>query len=398
MRHIIVCCQAKTEKLMDTPFQFAKYVTGKYFAGRRQDCVTMSNLLSQGENIVLWSPLKSGKMSAVQQTFLNMRTSGKQFIICDMDMTAIHDAGLFIRRYAGALLSSVASTKDEFEEMSARLLAGTSLVFDPVRYSDSGHVFPDSGAAGPAEINAVAHLPFALSAERDTPMVVLFREFQNIDSDAGEKFFKALESEIGAARAVGKPSCSFIFMGSRVNAMESIFQRRRFFWHLAERYTLSEISDAEISDHVMKGFVAGGKVLDRDLLQGVIRMFRNNIWYINHFFFICDSLSKGYISELTLNDALAGMISVHEPRFVSIMDDLTGFQERLLKAVLDGNVKFSTTEVIDKYRLNSSANVKRLKDALMKKEVIMFNDKDEPVIQDPLSEYWLRNFYFGEEK
>ena len=398
MRHITVCCQAKTEKLMDTPFQFAKYVTGKYFAGRRQDCVTMSNLLSQGENIVLWSPLKSGKMSAVQQTFLNMRTSGKQFIICDMDMTAIHDAGLFIRRYAGALLSSVASTKDEFEEMSARLLAGTSLVFDPVRYSDSGHVFPDSGEAGQAEINAVAHLPFALSAERDTPMVVLFREFQNIDSDAGEKFFKALESEIGAARAVGKPSCSFIFMGSRVNAMESIFQRRRFFWHLAERYTLSEISDAEISDHVMKGFVAGGKVLDRDLLQGVIRMFRNNIWYINHFFFICDSLSKGYISELTLNDALAGMISVHEPRFVSIMDDLTGFQERLLKAVLDGNVKFSTTEVIDKYRLNSSANVKRLKDALMKKEVIMFNDKDEPVIQDPLFEYWLRKFYFEEEK
>lgn len=398
MRHITVCCQAKTENLMDTPFQFAKYVTGKYFAGRRQDCVTMSNLLSQGENIVLWAPLKSGKMSAVQQTILNMRTSGKQFIICDMDMTAIHDAGLFIRRYAGALLSSVASTKDEFEEMSARLLAGTSLVFDPVRYSESGHVFPDSGEAGPAEINAVAHLPFALSAERDTPMVVLLREFQNIDSDMGEKFFKALESEIGAARAVGKSSCSFIFMGSRVNAMESIFQRRRFFWHLAERYTLSEISDAEISDHVMKGFVAGGKVLDRDLLQGVIRMFRNNIWYINHFFFICDSLSKGYISELTLNDALAGMISVHEPRFVSIMDDLTGFQERLLKAVLDGNVKFSTTEVIDKYRLNSSANVKRLKDALMKKEVIMFNYKDEPVIQDPLFEYWLRKFYFGEEK
>ena len=34
----------------------------------------------------------------------------------------------------------------------------------------------------------------------------------------------------------------------------------------------------------------------------------------------------------------------------------------------------------------------------MKKEVIMFNDKDEPVIQDPLFEYWLRKFYFGEEK
>lgn len=380
---------------MDTPFQFAGYVTGKYFTGRRQDCVTLANLISQGESIVLWSPPKSGKMSAVQQTLLNMRTSGKQFIVCDMDMSAIHDPDVFIRRYAGALLSAVASTKEEFADLSVRLLGGTSLEFDPVRYSDSGKIFPDSGEAGAADINAVAALPFALAAERDTQMIVLFHEFQNIDSEKGEKFFKALEKAITSLRGDGRPACSFIFMGSRVNAMESIFRRRHFFWHLAERYTLPCISDAEISDHVMKGFMAGGKVLDRELLQGVIRMFRNNIWYINHFFFICDSLSKGYISEITLNDALACMLSVHSPRFNAIMDDLTGFQERMLKAVLDGNVKFSTTEVIEKYRLNSSANVKRLKDALMKKEVISFNEKDEPSVQDPLFEYWLRRYYFN---
>lgn len=79
------------------------------------------------------------------------------------------------------------------------------------------------------------------------------------------------------------------------------------------------------------------------------------------------------------------MVSANLPRFKAIMDDLTGFQERFLKAVLDGNVKFSTTEVIENYRLNSSANVKRLKEALMKKEVLSFNDKDEPSVQDPLS-------------
>ena len=91
------------------------------------------------------------------------------------------------------------------------------------------------------------------------------------------------------------------------------------------------------------------------------------------------------------------MVSANLPRFKAIMDDLTGFQERFLKAVLDGNVKFSTTEVIENYRLNSSANVKRLKEALMKKEVLSFNDKDEPSVQDPLFEYWLRKYYFGED-
>ena len=90
------------------------------------------------------------------------------------------------------------------------------------------------------------------------------------------------------------------------------------------------------------------------------------------------------------------MLSVHIPRFTRIMDNLTDYQERMLKAVLDGVIKFSTTEVLDSYRLNSSANVKRLKDALMKKEVIAFNDKDEPFLPDTLFEYWLRKYYFGE--
>ena len=31
----------------------------------------------------------------------------------------------------------------------------------------------------------------------------------------------------------------------------------------------------------------------------------------------------------------------------------------------------------------------------MKKEVLSFNDKDEPSVQDPLFEYWLRKYYFN---
>ena len=47
-----------------------------------------------------------------------------------------------------------------------------------------------------------------------------------------------------------------------------------------------------------------------------------------------------------------------------------------------------------RYHLNSSANVRRVKDALKKKEVLTFNEKDEPVILDPLMEYWLNKYYF----
>ena len=105
-------------------------------------------------------------------------------------------------------------------------------------------------------------------------------------------------------------------------------------------------------------------------------------------------MSKGFINEAILMDALNAVIAVHEPRFKVLVNDLTDHQLSLLRAVLDGVVKFSASEVIERYALNSSANVRRVKDALRKKEIITFYDKDEPVVLDPLFEYWVRRYYF----
>ena len=93
-------------------------------------------------------------------------------------------------------------------------------------------------------------------------------------------------------------------------------------------------------------------------------------------------------------EALSMLVAIHEPRFVATMNDLTTYQVSMLKAILDGNTKFSTSDVISKYKLNSSANVRRLKDALCKKEIITFNEKDEPMLLDPLFEFWVRRDYF----
>ena len=138
----------------------------------------------------------------------------------------------------------------------------------------------------------------------------------------------------------------------------------------------------------------GGKVVERELIVGACELFRGQMWYLNHFTSICDNLTKGYINEGVLLQALKTLISIHEPRFISIVNDLTDHQLSLLRAALDGVTRFSSIDVIEKYRLNSSANVRRVKDALKKKEVLTFNDKDEPVILDPLFEYWVGKYYF----
>lgn len=159
---------------------------------------------------------------------------------------------------------------------------------------------------------------------------------------------------------------------------------------------MSKVDEREIVEHIIKGFLASGKVADRDLLSGACRLLRCNLFYINHFTSISDSLSKGYIMEPVMLEALKTLLAIHTGRFVATMSDLTTFQVSFLRAVVDGHLKFSTAEVIKKYSLNSSANVRRLKDALMKKEILTFEGQDErPVILDPLFEYWLKNHYFN---
>ena len=195
-----------------------------------------------------------------------------------------------------------------------------------------------------------------------------------------------------------RPGASFIMTGSRVNAMKYIFAEKKYFYRQVVYLPIGPVENKDIIDHVVRGFLYGsGKSFDRDLAMGACGLFKCNMWYINHLASICDLMSKGFINESIMTDALKCMLSLHEPRFTSMMDDLTDHQISLLKAVLDGVVKFSASDVIEKYHLNSSANVRRVKDALRKKEVITFNEKDEPVILDPLFEYWLENHYFAKQ-
>ena len=69
-------------------------------------------------------------------------------------------------------------------------------------------------------------------------------------------------------------------------------------------------------------------------------------------------------------------------------------QTRLLNSMDEEVAAVAKELLIEKYQLNSSANVRRVKDALKKKEVLTFNEKDEPEILDPLFEYWLEKYFF----
>ena len=341
---------------MDTAFIYYKPVTGKNNIGRHSEQTTIANLLEQGENIVIYEPSKSGKKSLMQQTFLGMRISGKQFTTAEVHMQHVRSVEEFLLEFGSALLRAEATTPDEYSSIVQNCLPDTHFVFDPDLYTATDDVLSVSWELDENDIRSMLCLPWRLAAATGKKIYVILDEFQNITF---------LENE-----------------------EKVIFHRQ------VNRVNMTEIDSREITDHIVKGFLTSGKVIDRDLMMSVCKRFRGNIWYINHFASICDHLTKGYITDATLQEALDMLISIHEPRFKEMVSDLTGFQLSLLRATLDGCKRFSSADVIERYNLHSSANVRRLKDALCKKEIITFGENDEPIVLDPLFEYWARKYFF----
>lgn len=380
---------------METPFVYDRYVTAKNFIGRKKECGVLANLLEAGEHVVMYEPPKTGKMSLIQQTLINMRSSGKQFMIVCVDMFNIRTMQEFMIRFGTTVMKAALSTPDQYKDAIERYLEGTHFVFDRERYYQDGSIVSLNWDLDKADMAAMMRLPYRLAADRKLPFYVILKEFQSIMfADEYEDLFEVMEGMF--RERFEKPSPSFIITGSRVNAMKLIFAERRFFYRQVVHLPIQPVENREIIDHIVRGFLYGsGKSFERDLAMGACELFKCNMWYVNHLASICDLMSKGFINEAVMTDALRSMISIHEPRFLNMINDLTDHQVSLMRAVLDGVVKFSASDVIEKYHLNSSANVRRVKDALRKKEVITFNEKDEPVVLDPLFEYWLENYYFA---
>ena len=378
---------------MDAPFVYDSHVTGKNFVGRKMECTVLSNLLESGSQVTMYEPPKSGKMSVIQQTLFNMRAVGKQFSVAWVNLFNVRTVYDFLKKFGTAVIKPLYSTPAEYAEVVSRYLADTHFLFDPARFASHEEIVCLNWEPDANDIEQMFRLPYRIAEDRGIPCYVVIEEFQNIswakDFDY-ETVFHVLEKVF----AEKNKAASYIITGSQVNAMKNIFEERKFFYRQVDHLPLQDVEDKDIIEHIIRGFRTSGKVIERDLVIGACKLFRSNMWYLNHFVSICDSMSRGYLNEGILMEALKTVVSVNEPRFLAIVNDLTDHQLSLMRAILDGVVKFSASDVIDRYSLNSSANVRRVKDALKKKEVITFNEKDEPVILDPLFEYWITKYYF----
>jgi len=380
---------------MESLFPYEKFVTGKQFVGRKTESSVLANLLRSGEHAVIYEPPKAGKTSLVQQALFNLNMLNYRPLVVTMNLFNILSESDFLCTYGTSVIRSLCSTPAEYENVVTKYLSGSHFCFDYSRFSDYDEIISMNWDIDETDFFPVLNLPVRLAADMGKDIVVVIDEFQKIAcQELGDKILRTMKKVLLESKSPSGKS-TFVLCGSEVNAMKDIFRNHVYFTGTVTHVAFKPIDSTTIVDHIRSGFSVSGKVCERDVATGPSKMFESSMWYLNHMMAICDSLTKGYVNEGIMLEALRMLISIHEPRFRSMMSGLTGHQISFLRAIVDGETKFSSSEVIRKYRLNSSANVIRVKEALMKKEVITFGDKDEALFLDPLFGFWVTHNYFN---
>ena len=158
---------------MDSPFIYDKFVTGKNFIGRRTECNALKNLLENKENICLYEPPKTGKMSLIQQALFNMRMAGKQYIAPGISLYNVRRTESFMLKLCSALIRSAASTPAEYRETVESMLAGTHFSFDMERFSEHDEVVVLNAAPDENDLRSLFMLPDKIAAKTGEPVFAL---------------------------------------------------------------------------------------------------------------------------------------------------------------------------------------------------------------------------------
>jgi hypothetical protein len=358
---------------MESPFVYNKYVSGGNFVPRNGEITTLSERIRKKEHTLIYEPPKSGKYSLIQQVFIKLHQEGYNFTVCQVDLFNVRTENELLRKIRTSLINSFAHTLAEKERLEEDLMI--NFIREMSEYRD-----------------LVLNLPEALSLKFKTNIVLYFLEFQELLNFQNPDATISLLERVWLTHS----HTAYLITGSKVNAMKEIFVNNKTFYRFAERVKLNPVEEKFFTEYIIKSFLKAGRVVSRELATQMYMLTEGHPYYTQQLAEIAYYKTKGFMTEAILNESFDDLTELHSHQFKEITGRLSMYQLSLLKAILDGVTKFSTQQVLDQYKFNSSANVVRLKEAAQKKEILE-QDGENWYFLDPLFKCWLKRVYWNEE-
>jgi len=340
---------------MDIPFVFGKIADGQDFTDRTIDTEKLKNNFHGLVNTIIISPRRWGKTSLVNHALEQMEDE-KDYLVCKVDIFNCRTEAQFYQTYVNAILKASYSKMDEKRFYS---------------------------------YDEILDLPQKIALEKGKKFIVCIDEFQNVSTyDDSLGFQRKLRSHWQTHNRVG-----YCMFGSKRHMLLDIFSNYEMpFYKFGDIMFLDKISEADWVRFLVARFEGTGKHISEDVARHLAQKVECHPYYVQQLAQLAWLRTLKECDASIVDEAFETLVGQLSLLFANIIDTLTAKQINFLLAVSNGEKNFSSRDVLTKYQLGTSANIKNLRKAMQDKDLIDVMP-DAVTMQDPVFAYWLREKY-----
>ena len=378
---------------MSKPFVYGKLAGTDYFINRTAEIKSLSANFLSGINTILISPRRWGKSSLVWNTALAVQRKHKDIKFCFIDLFNVRTEEEFYELYTKELIKASSTKWEErigsVQKFFKTIVPQLSIPVDPQHDLSIGFEWKQL-KKNPDEVIDLAE---NICRIKKIKLVVCIDEFQNISNfDTPLAFQKKLR-----AHWQKHTRATYCIYGSKRQMMATIFENSSMpFYKFGDVSFLKKIKQEHWVSFIVKRFKETGKSITDELAAHIAGLMENHSYFVQQLAQEAWQESGKKCKAADIDEAVQNMLNKLSFLYQRETDQLSNTQVNFLKALCNNETRFTTADVLQRYRLGSSANVSKIKSALEQKEVI---DTMESTLQfsDPLYKIWFAKYMTGRQ-
>ena len=375
---------------MANPFRFGQVVSGDLFCNRTSEIKRITNDLTGGQSIVLYSPRRYGKTSLLQA--VSKKLKANRVLYGHVDFFACNSKEKVVQavaRMAGKIIVDDLKSIEKFIKKAAQFFSHTrfAMRFEP---NESGSItlspeLSPQTSSYDTLLDTLAGLNSYLKKTKKRAAMV-FDEFQQVlrvDSNFEAEFRTIIQHQDRIA---------FAFLGSRMHLLQDMFSNEsRPFYNSAKLIELGPIPPKELAKFIKSRFKKIGVSISDKLGLGIATLAKGHPDYAqrlcSHIF---DVLESEIVSEEVIKAGMSRMLVSLTALFRGVFEELPLRESQVMSILAEqGPIATFSSKILQQYDMGPPSLHKALSNLVKKDLVRKGQDKKYIIIDNFLAE-WIK--------
>jgi uncharacterized protein len=374
----------------NSPFRFGMLVGGEAFTNRIEEQLWIKQRFEAGTNTMLISPRRWGKSSLVEYVAKQVEKSNDKIIFVFIDLYNVRTEQEFYDVFAQQIIKSTSNGLEEslksIKSFLKMVIPKLSINPDPTSEISVSFDFEEAKKNS----SEILNLAETIATHKKKKIILCIDEFQNINFfDSKSSFQKKLRANWQKNKNV-----SFCLYGSKRHLLMDFFTKPSMpFYQFGDVLFLEKISEKYWVPFIVNHFKKTKKEIAKELALQIAHLMKNHPCFVQQFSQAVWFRTSKVCTAKIIQNALDNSLQQYSMLFQKNVDELSNTQLYFLKALCNNEVALSSAKILQKYQLGTSANIIKIKMALLDKEMINTNGSIID-IANPLFELWLKKCYF----